>query len=216
MLDLKEVPDYQPASYKVGLNQFFLKSFAIEEGQYGPQLLFEFAATSDENAKVFKHWFAFQQAFERVDAAKDAQNARNFKGKLSQFKGFLNNYLEFGEEVWQEVFNTAFANPFDETNPDAIAKVQKEFFKGIFAKLPKGFEKMPINVWLHYKGGYLNIPSYKENGYNLPFGKDPIEGKDLNFEKPVREDAPGQSDEVSGTVGNEIDTVPVSDGDLPF
>ena len=215
-MNLLETPDFQPASYKAGLNQFFLKNFAIEEGQYGHQLLFEFAATTDENAKVFKHWFAFQQAIEKVDSKTDAQKAIFFKSKLAQFKDFVCNYLENGQEVWQEVFNTVFANPFDETNPDVMAKVQTNFFKGLFSKLPKGFEKMPINVWLHYNNGYLNIPSYKENGYALPFGKNPTEGKNLNFEKPVRDNATNQSDEGSVAVEDEVDTFAVSEGDLPF
>ena len=211
-MNFLEVPEFQQSTYKVGLNQFFLKSFAIEDGQWGKQLLLEFAPTNEENAKVFKYWWAFQQVFESGNVSK----AQMFKGNLFKFKDFISNYVENGGDVLQEIFNTVFSKPVDETNQDTLDKVQTEFFKGIFAKLPKGFEKMPINVWLHYKGGYLNIPSYKENGYNIPFGKDPIEGEDLNFEKPVRDNQPDQSEVVSETVENQVEDAPVNNGDLPF
>lgn len=180
-MKLTDVPESKGTFTQFGLNKFKFESFTIGDGQYGKQITFIFTRPGKEEGKNFSQTFWYQLLNKPIPVEK----LWTLTGKLQEFKDVLavvdENYEETFAEMW------ANAAEFDESDADSLAKFQGDFLTQILEKVV-GQE---VNVVLHWKGEYLNIPSYKENDYKLPFGKNPIIYGGLNQTKaaPVQASA---------------------------
>jgi hypothetical protein len=166
------------ASYSFGVNPMYIQEWSITDGQYGKQLEIVFCPNPNaEKPRMFKSWTPLRGAFK-------SDQGYMFMSKISQYRGILDNYL--GEELATEKFNAikvALANvEFDNEDREQVQNLEEKIIKAIFKIVGEKLSE-PINVVLHFKGEYLNVPNYKENDYNLPFGLNPIMGKSLNSEK---------------------------------
>ena len=172
-MKLTDVPESKGTFTQFGLNKFKFESFTIGDGQYGKQITFIFTRPGKEEGKDFSQTFWYQLVNKPIPVEK----LWTLTGKLQEFKDVLavvdENYEETFAEMW------ANAAEFDESDADSLAKFQGDFLTQILEKVV-GQE---VNVVLHWKGEYLNIPSYKENDYKLPFGKNPIIYGGLNQTK---------------------------------
>lgn len=172
-MKLTDVPESKGTFTQFGLNKFKFESFTIGDGQYGKQITFIFTRPGKEEGKDFSQTFWYQLVNKPIPVEK----LWTLTGKLQEFKDVLavvdENYEETFAEMW------ANAAEFDESDADSLAKFQGDFLTQILEKVV-GQE---VNVILHWKGEYLNIPSYKENDYKLPFGKNPIIYGGLNQTK---------------------------------
>ena len=180
-MKLTDVPESKGTFTQFGLNKFKFESFTIGDGQYGKQITFIFTRPGKEEGKDFSQTFWYQLVNKPIPVEK----LWTLTGKLQEFKDVLavvdENYEETFAEMW------ANAAEFDESDADSLAKFQGDFLTQILEKVV-GQE---VNVVLHWKGEYLNIPSYKENDYKLPFGKNPVVYGGLNQTKaaPVQASA---------------------------
>lgn len=172
-MKLTDVPESKGTFTQFGLNKFKFESFTIGDGQYGKQITFIFTRPGKEEGKDFSQTFWYQLVNKPIPVEK----LWTLTGKLQEFKDVLavvdENYEETFAEMW------ANAAEFDESDADSLAKFQGDFLTQILEKVV-GQE---VNVVLHWKGEYLNIPSYKENDYKLPFGLKPIVYGGLNQTK---------------------------------
>ena len=172
-MKLTDVPESKGTFTQFGLNKFKFESFTIGDGQYGKQITFIFTRPGKEEGKDFSQTFWYQLVNKPIPVEK----LWTLTGKLQEFKDVLavvdENYEETFAEMW------ANAAEFDESDADSLAKFQGDFLTQILEKVV-GQE---VNLILHWKGEYLNIPSYKENDYKLPFGKNPIIYGGLNQTK---------------------------------
>lgn len=184
-MKLTDVPESKGTFTQFGLNKFKFESFTIGDGQYGKQITFIFTRPGKEEGKDFSQTFWYQLVNKPIPVDK----LWTLTGKLQEFKDVLavvdENYEETFAEMW------ANAAEFDESDADSLAKFQGDFLTQILEKVV-GKE---VNVILHWKGEYLNIPSYKENDYKLPFGKNPVVYGGLNQTKaaPVQASAEPES-----------------------
>jgi len=172
-MKLTDVPESKGTFTQFGLNKFKFESFTIGDGQYGKQITFIFTRPGKEEGKDFSQTFWYQLVNKPIPVDK----LWTFTNKLQEFKDVLavvdENYEETFAEMW------ANAPEFDESDVDSLAKFQGDFLTQILEKVV-GKE---VNVVLHWKGEYLNIPSYKENDYKLPFGNNPVVYGGLNQTK---------------------------------
>lgn len=188
-MKLTDVPESKGTFTQFGLNKFKFESFTIGDGQYGKQITFIFTRPGKEEGKDFSQTFWYQLVNKPIPVDK----LWTLTGKLQEFKDVLavvdENYEETFAEMW------ANAAEFDESDADSLAKFQGDFLTQILEKVV-GQE---VNVILHWKGEYLNIPSYKENDYKLPFGKNPIVYGGLNQTKAVPVQASAEEPASSGS-----------------
>jgi len=173
-MKLNEIPESSTNSLVFGLNEMTFRSFEFEDGQYGKQLKCVFEKEGETTLKgeplTQICWVACSKAFEEKDAWK-------FLKKLRQFV----DVLKVADENAEEVFNQIKANAPSFNNED-VESVQT-FESQVITKLLTPVLNKPMNVILHYKGKYLNIPSYKENGFEIQFGANPKLGPNLVREK---------------------------------
>lgn len=156
-------------SLQFGLNTFKFDSFVVEDGQYGKQIKFVFSRPGKDDKD-----FTQQTWFQLYNKTFTADEAWKMTSKLSQFK----DVLAVVEEDVDTAFNEMWANApdFDENDVDSIINLQEVFLTGLLEKVVG----QDIQVVLHWKGEYLNIPTYKQNNYQLPFGKNPAVAPGLN------------------------------------
>lgn len=152
-----------------GLNTFKFDSFVVEDGQYGKQIKFVFSRPGKDDKD-----FTQQAWFQLYGKTFTAEDAWKMTSKLAQFK----DVLAVVEEDVDTAFNEMWANApdFDENDVDSIINLQEVFLTGLLEKVVG----QDIQVVLHWKGEYLNIPTYKQNDYQLPFGKNPAVALSLN------------------------------------
>ena len=81
--------------------------------------------------------------------------------------------------------NTKFSIPnspeFDNSNITEVQNFQIKFVE----KMLEPVLGKKVNLVLHWKGEFLNVPYYKENDYKLPFGLAPHMSKNLKTEKQI-------------------------------
>ncbi len=161
-----------------GLNRMKLDSFIFEESKYGKQVKLVFTGDEYEyngETRVSKQttWVPLVQ----VDRVKYLTSF------LSQFVDVLSAAQENAEETWKEIKSKAPA--FDDKDQSSVDKIQEQ----VITKMLTPVLGQQVNVILHWvfsnKDGkwYLNIPSYKDNGYKLQFGNNPTLGVNLNQTK---------------------------------
>lgn len=169
-MNLNEIPEVQQ-HFEFGPNTMTLQSYDITEGKYGKQIHFVFskagAVSKDGTPLTQQFWLQMSDAFTSEEGWK-------FMVKLQQFKDVIAVKESNPDEFFAEVKKSAPA--FENTNQESVQNFQVNFLKK-FIEPVLGEE---MTVLLHYKGKYLNIPSYKENNYELPFGKNPIQSSKLN------------------------------------
>jgi len=175
-MKLNDVPEGQVA----GRNLLFLKEWSVVDGQYGKQLELQFSPNiGSEKEKIYKTWLAFNKAFEDKHAVFFIARLREMVDFLAAFIGEEKALARF-EEVWEKLSN----EDLDNTSLDAVQTFQERFIKGMLKLIPVDFQTVPVTVFLHYKGQYLNIPSYADNNFQMTFGLNPPMSTSLNLTKP--------------------------------
>lgn len=183
-MKLTDVPESKGTFTQFGLNKFKFESFTIGDGQYGRQVTLIFTRPGKEEDKPFTQmtWYPL------VNDVKDYWKL----GQLSQFKDVLAVVDENYEETFEELRASI---DFDENDLDSILKAQE----GVITTILEKVVGQEVNVVLHYKGEYLNIPSFKDNKYQLTFGKNPIVYGGLNQTKAVPVQASAEEPASSGS-----------------
>lgn len=212
-MDILNAPDVVTSNFSAGVNKMFLQTWAIEEGNKGKQLYLEIIPEIG-STKTFKCWVPFQRAF-TTDTVKESSY---FRAKLRQYLGILENYVgeEKAQEVWTETLVALFSTKLDGTDQDALSNAEAKFITMLFKHLGK-YQEKELNVLLHYNdAGFLNIPNYWTNKYNIPVGLNPIVADDLNMVKPTRDFVPVEEEKLSNMAENTDETPAKDDADLPF
>ncbi len=189
-----DIPESKGTFTQFGLNKFKFESFTIGDGQYGKQITFIFTRPGKEEGKDFSQTFWYQLINKPIPVDK----LWTLRNKIFEFK----DVLAVVDENYEETFTEAWANApeFDESDADSLAEFQINFLTPVLEKVA-GQE---VNVILHWTLGkdgsyYLNIPSYKENDYKLPFGKNPIVYGGLNQTKAAPVQASAEEPTSSGS-----------------
>lgn len=174
-MKLSDVPKSQSLNF--GLNSFKFDSFVFEDSQYGRQVKFVFTRPGKDGED-----FTQQTWFKLYDKTFDVKEAWKMTSKLDQFKDVLAVVDDNVDESYQALCDGA--PDFDENDVDSIIGFQEKFITKILEQVV-GKE---VNVVMHYTLGkdgnwYLNIPSYKDNNYQLAFGKNPPVYAGLNDTK---------------------------------
>jgi hypothetical protein len=183
-LKVTDIPQGGGGSFlQFGLNQFKLDSFVLEDGQYGKQVKLIFTKPGKDKDITQQTWYQF------VNKTIDAEKIWQFGNKLQQWKNVL-AVVDPSEEAWDEIFNSL--PEFEPDDLDSLFACQESLVSQVLQKVV-GQE---MNVVLHWKGEYLNIPSYKENGYNLTFGLFPTVHTGLKFVKsaPIHVDSENEAE----------------------
>ncbi len=183
-MQLKDAKTSTGSFSKAGINQLFLTSWAIADSPYGKQLALDFTDNIGETPRTYKAWVPFKQEF------KD-EHGGIFKNKLYQYVDVLAAFVgkEKAEQRWNEVGDTMFAVDFDNNDKEAVQSFEEKFVADLFSIIPTNYSTLPINVVLHYTLGkdgkwYLQIPKYKDNKWNVPFGLNPVVSEILIMERP--------------------------------
>ena len=175
--DIKERGE---SSYKAGVNDMHIVDWAIMDGTYGKQLQIEFSPNRDaEKPRIFKCWVPFQREFK-------AENSYVFSSKINQYNALLDNFL--GAEnatAFMNKMKEALGNvEFDNEDKEQVQNLEEKIVSAIFKQIAANMKNETIPVVLGYKDQYLNVPSYKDNEYKLPFGPNPHVGKGVILIKP--------------------------------
>lgn len=185
--DIKERGE---SSYKAGVNDMHIVDWAIMDGTYGKQLQMEFSPNRDaEKPRIFKCWVPFQREFK-------TENSYVFSSKIGQYNALLENFLGTeGANAFVAKLKEALANvEFDNEDKEQVQNLEEKIVTAIFKQIAGEMKNKTIPVVLGYKDQYLNVPSYKDNDYKLPFGLNPHVGKAVLLVKPEgvenRESAP--------------------------
>jgi len=185
-----EIKERGEASYKAGVNDMHIMDWAIMDGTYGKQLQMEFCPNRDaEKPRIFKCWVPFQREFK-------TENSYVFSSKIGQYNALLENFLGTeGANAFVAKLKEALANvEFDNEDKEQVQNLEEKIVTAIFKQIAGEMKNKTIPVVLGYKDQYLNVPSYKDNDYKLPFGLNPHVGKAVLLVKPEgtenRESAP--------------------------
>ncbi len=202
-MKLSEVPEFQTG----GINFLFLKDWAVEDGQFGRQVLMQFSPNiGAEKEKIYKAWIGFSKKFEDKNAGLFTQKLRQLIPVLASFIG-----LDAAEARYQVVKDKLFAEDLDNNDDDAVKAFHERFLLAMFKAIPANFSTIPIEVVLSYNSaGYLNIPNYKDNGWELPFGLDPHVGVNLLMKKPEVRTLPTETSNTEGG-DSQVDTITSGD-----
>lgn len=183
--DIKERGE---SSYKAGVNDMHIVDWAIMDGTYGKQLQMEFSPNRDaEKPRIFKCWVPFQREFK-------TENSYVFSSKINQYNALLENFL--GAEnatAFMQKMKEALGNvEFDNEDKEQVQNLEEKIVTAIFKQIAGNMKNQTIPVVLGYKDQYLNVPSYKDNEYKLPFGPNPHVGKGVILVKPEATEYPSE------------------------
>lgn len=173
-MTLNDIPKNSGGTLQFGLNPFKFDSFVAEDTQYGRQFTFNFSKEFGETILTQKFWYQLSKKFTEKDAWK-------FTSRLEQFKDVLAAVDNEYEQTYTDLREKYSSETFDNESDESVQEFQEKFLTELL-QLVVGKE---VNVVLHYKGDYLNIPSYKQNDFKLPFGKNPTVYGGLNSVKGV-------------------------------
>ncbi len=206
----------QNTQLKAGINTIFVHDITIDSGQYGKQMVISLGRVPkskvDDKTIVNKLWVSFKKSFPE-------DKAFGFRNKLNQYCDFIAGFLPNAEEIFDSVYEEMSMVNFDNTSDESVQNFEALFVEKLLANLPKNFGDIPVKGVFHYgtfKNGvyYLSAAKYKENGYNLSIGKNPVVGPNLILNKPVVQ-AEAISEEDHTEQGTATETQAESD-DLPF
>lgn len=182
-MKVNEIPQGGGSFLQFGLNQFKFDSFVLEDGQYGRQVKLVFTKPGKDKEITQQTWYQLPNKV--IETSKIWQ----FGNKLQQWKDVL-AVVDSSEEAWDEIFNSL--PEFEPYNVDSLSDCMESLVSQVLQKVV-GQE---MSVILHYKGEYLNIPSYKDNSFQLTFGNNPPQSSSLNSVKtsPVHVDVSESSE----------------------
>lgn len=166
-MKVTDVPQGGGSFLQFGINSFKLNSFIFEDGQFGRQVKLFFTKEGKDKEIEKQTWYQL------INKTVEVSKAWQFTSKLLQLKDVL-AVVDDTEEGWDELYNNL--PEFECDDLDSLVKCHEALATQVFEKV-LGQE---MNVVFHYDGEYLNIPNYKQNNYQLAFGKNPTVALGLN------------------------------------
>lgn len=182
-MKLNDVQEKNGSVLNFGLNEFVFDKLTVKPASEkgSAQLEFSFTKEVTDSDKPINQlfWLFLSESFKDEDAWK-------FLSKLKQFVDVraCATSTEEAEEFFQEL--KANSPEFDNSNITEVQNFQIKFVE----KMLEPVLGKKVNLVLHWKGEFLNVPYYKENDYKLPFGLAPHMSKNLKTEKQPKVDIP--------------------------
>lgn len=217
------------SNFTPGINTLFLKEASIDytEQFEAYQLKLTFCADpTKDDSPVTSCWVGFSNALGK-DGVVEKKHLDGFLTRLHKYVPLLSSMIgEDAAKDWYEGVKTTYLKntQFDATDKASVQKLEKGFVELLLQAFPADYATKPVEVVMHYvyvqknDAWFVNIPSVKENGWNLPFGLGAVMGNNLTLVKPTNTSTLPTEDELPATEGAsdlEFETPAVGD-DLPF